>query len=445
MTTQTKKYVRRGVAAVAIGTAVTTGLVGCGFGGANTLPVPGAPGTGDGSYRVSAIIPTAAGLVTNAPIMLDDATIGSIGKITVDNWNARVEMRMNKGAQIPSGSHVMVGMTSVLGSSHLQILQPDSPGGSMMRAGDTIPLAKCPEQQNIAGPADKGKAIPDVSVAQQVSACAFPTTEQVLSSLSVVLNGGGLAQFGDIVTEVNKTFDGRQDAIADLVPRMNKLVGTLNAQRGNIIKAIDGLDRLTQTMNEQAPTIEKALADSPKILQLLVDQKQQLVDALGAIGKLSDTADDILKANGDDIRTAVKALEPTLAQLESTGPSLAKSLGVLLSFPFPEKAISNVVRGDYVNTDLNLDLTFYRLGKTLFPSVLGSRIIGPEAVAGRPAGAAGRGLNPFRSPMQRENLNPQNLNPQGIIPGLVPGQAPGARKPGAKKPKRNQQPGRAPR
>ncbi|GED99050.1 MCE family protein [Gordonia crocea] len=391
---------RRAVAAMAVGTVVATGLVGCGFGGANTLPVPGAPGTGSGAYRISAIVPTAAGLVTNAPIMLDDATVGSIGSITVDDWNARIEMRLDKGTRIPAGSHVMVGMTSVLGSSHLQVLQPDKPTDTMMKAGDTIPLAKCPEQENLRPTATAGQEIPDVSVAQQLSACTFPTTEQVLSSLSVVLNGGGLSQFGDIVSEVNKTFKGRQDTIAKLVPRLNQLVGTLNSQRGSIIAAIDGLDRLTATMNAQAPTIEKALADSPKILDMLVGQRQQLVDALGAIGRLSSTADDILRANSDDIRLAVRALVPTLDQLQSTGPSLVKSLGVLLTFPFPESAISNVVRGDYVNTDLNLDLTFARLGQGLFPSVLGSRILGPEALAGRPAGAARRGLNPFQSPMQ---------------------------------------------
>ena len=393
---------RRTLAAVAVGTALATGLVGCGFGGANTIPVPGAPGTGDGSYRISAIIPTAAGLVTNAPIMLEDATIGSIGAITVDNWNARVEMRLNKGAQIPSGSHVMVGMTSVLGSSHLQILQPDSPDGPMLGAGATIPLAKCPEQENLKPTAAQGQQIPDISVAQQISACAFPTTEQVLSSLSVVLNGGGLSQFGDIVSEVNKTFNGRQDTIAKLVPRLNKLVGSLNSQRDNIVRAIEGLDRLTATMNAQRPTIEKALSDSPRILQMLVDQRQQFVDTLASIGRLSSNADDILKANGDDIRLAVKALVPTLDQLQSTGPALTQSLGVLLTFPFPESAIDMVVKGDYLNTDLNLDLTFARLGQGLFPAVLGSRILGPEALAGRPAGAARRGLNPFQSPMQQQ-------------------------------------------
>ena len=43
---------------------------------------------------------------------------------------------------------------------------------------------------------------PDINSAQQVPGCSYPTTEQVLSSLSVVLNGGGLSQFGDVVHEM---------------------------------------------------------------------------------------------------------------------------------------------------------------------------------------------------------------------------------------------------
>lgn len=111
----------------------------------------------------------------------------------------------------------------------------------MMSPGDEIPLTKCPEQENLSTPKDP---VPDITAAQQVQACTFPTTEQVLSSLSVVLNGGGLSQFGDIVHELNNVFAGRQDVITKLLPRLNRLVGDLNGQRNNIIRAMEGLDRL---------------------------------------------------------------------------------------------------------------------------------------------------------------------------------------------------------
>lgn len=371
-------------------------LTGCSFDGPNSLPVPGAEGTGGGSYEITALIPSAAGLVNNAPVLIDDATVGSIGDIEVEDWNALVTIRLNDGVIVPRGSHVMVGLTSVLGSTHLEIVQPAEPEGGRLEPGDRIPLTKCPEQSNIV-PDPSVPAVPDINAAQQVSACTYPSTEQVLSSLSVVLNGGGLSQIGDIVHEMSEVFGGREDQIKKLIPRLNTLVADLDAQKGNIIRATEGLDRLSRTMNEQAGTIKRALDDSPQILQLLVDQRQQFLDTLGSVATLSKTANDILDANSENIVTIVEGIEPALDQLQAAGPAMTQSLNILLTFPFYEPTIRRIVKGDYVNSDLVLDLTVERLSKTMFASL---GVTGPEGVFGRPAGAAARGLNPFIAPLQ---------------------------------------------
>ncbi len=384
---------RGGLAAGAV--ALTTLLAGCSFDGPNSLPVPGAAGTGGGSYEITALIPSAAGLVTNPPVLIDDSTVGSIGDIEVQDWNALVTLRLNKGVIIPRGSHVMVGMTSVLGSTHLEIVQPAEPEGGRLEEGDEIPLTKCPEQSNIVSD-PKVPAVPDINAAQQVAACTYPSTEQVLSSLSVVLNGGGLSQVGDIVHEMSQVFGGREDQIKKLIPRLNTLVADLNAQKGNIIRATEGLDRLSRTMNEQKDTIERALDASPQILQLLVDQRQQFLDTLASVSKLSKTANDILDANSEDIVTIVEGIEPALDQLQASGPAMTQSLNILLTFPFYEPTVRKIVKGDFVNSDLTLDLTVDRLSETMFASL---GVTGPEGVFGKPAGAAARGLNPFTAPL----------------------------------------------
>ncbi|MED5802007.1 MlaD family protein [Gordonia sp. Z-3] len=373
---------------------VVVAATACGFSGLNSLPVPGAQGTGSGAYQISAVLPNAAGLVSNAPVMIDDVTVGSVGDIEVRDWNAELDIRLDKGVRIPQGSHVMVGMTSVLGSTHLQIVEPDSYDG-YMAPGDQIPLPACPESPNIAAPTTAPPE-PDINSAQQVPGCSYPTTEQVLSSLSVVLNGGGLSQFGDVVHEMDAIFGGRQEQIRALVPRLNVLVADLNRQRGNIIRAMEGLDRMTAAINEQTPTVEKALADAPAILSLLNDQRQQFVTALDSLGRLSKTTNDVLDANSDDIETIVANLDRVLEQTAAAGPALPGSLKILLTFPFLEEAIPTIIKGDYVNSDLVLDLTFERLNNTIFRSV---GAVGPEGVAGTPAGAAKRGLDPFTSPL----------------------------------------------
>jgi len=46
---------------------------------------------------------------------------------------------------------------------------------------------------------------------------AYPSTEELLSSLSVLLNGGGLAQAQTIVAEVNNILDGNGTNVRELV------------------------------------------------------------------------------------------------------------------------------------------------------------------------------------------------------------------------------------
>ncbi|MDL9936500.1 MCE family protein [Gordonia sp. ABSL1-1] len=391
-------------------------VAGCGYDGPGSVPVPGAEGTGDGAYQITAIIPTAAGLVNNAPVYIDDSTVGSVGDIEVKDWNAQVTIRLKKGTMVPQGSHVMVGMTSVLGSMHLQIVQPAEPTGQMMKAGEEIPLTQCPEQPQIKAPTDT-PLVADINVAQDVALCTYPTTEQVLSSLSVVLNGGGLSQMGDIVHEMNDIFSGHQTSIRNLIPQLNTLVGELNDQKADIIRATEGLDRLSRSMNEQSATIENALQASPRILQLLVDQRKPLTDALAAAAKLSTTANDVLDANTDDIKAFAHNLRPALEQLAATGPALSQSLNILLTFPFYEPSIRKLVKGDYVNSDLVLDLTFARLNKSMFASI---GLTGPEGVLGRRAGAAARGLDPFLSPLKPGGERPRDTADPVPAPGMLP-------------------------
>lgn len=383
-------------------------MSGCGFQGLGNMPIPGAKGTDNGAYQISAMIPTAAGLNTNAPVMIDDATVGSVGSISLQDWNARVGIRLDKGVRVPKGSHVMVGMTSVLGSSHLQIVQPENPTGGYLGAGDQIPLTRCPEQTNIAAPGQSTRVVADINSAQQVAQCTYPSTEQVLSSLSVILNGGGLAQLGDIVHEMNAVFTPNRAQIRALLPRLNTLVADLDRQKGNIISATEGLDRLSQNINSQTPTVERALSDAPQILQLLVDQRPHFTGALDALSRLSTTTNEILEANDADIKTIVTNLSRVLGQLQSAGPALTQSLGLLFTFPFVEDKIPDIVRGDYVNGDLVLDLTFDRLRKGALSSV---GLVGPEGVTGTPAGAARRGLNPFTSPLQPGGGAPRTTAP----------------------------------
>lgn len=385
----------RRLVAVVAAAALLAPITACGADPIAGVSAVGAQGTGEGAYQITALIPSAAGLVRNAPVLLADTTVGSVGNIEVSDWRAKVTVRLNAEVKVPEGSHAMIGMTSVLGSSHLAIVPPAEPNGKYVSAGGSLPMADCPKPGNLAAPA--GKPVPNINQAQTVDPCRYPTTEQVLSSLSVVLNGGGLSRVGEVVQELSAAFGGRGEKLSTLIPKLNTLVTDLDEQTANIITASEGLDRLTAAINAQEATMQRALQSGPQILQLLVDQRQNLITALGAVGDLSSTANQILAKNSDDLKVIVPNMRQLLSQLASTGPALTNSLRILLTFPFLEESIDTVVKGDYVNSDLVLDLTFDRLNKTMMASI---GLTGPEGLLGVSAREARKSANPLTEPFQ---------------------------------------------
>ncbi len=234
MRSRTARFVAAATTVVAAAT-----LSGCEWDGLNSVPMPGAAGRGDDAYQVQIRMPNVTTLTQNSPVRIDDVTVGSIENIEVENWHALVTVSLEGDVALPANATARIGQTSLLGSQHLELAAPTTePPEGRLEPGDIIPIER---------------------------AGAYPTTEQTLSSLSVVLNGGGLAQINDITTELNAAFVGREDSIRDLLPRLDELVSTLDTQREDIVSALEGMDRLASTVNNQNETLVRAWRNCPRL------------------------------------------------------------------------------------------------------------------------------------------------------------------------------------
>src|SRR5699024_8157472 len=310
---------RKLVAATAFGcTALLAG--GCTWNGLNSLPLPGTVGTDDDSFELTAVVPDVGTLTQNSPVMIDDVTVGSIRKVTADdNWNARVTIGLQAGTRVPRGTRAMVGQASLLGSQYLELDPPKgATGNDLLGDGDIIPLQH---------------------------GGTFPSTEQTLSTLSVVLNGGGLAQLQDITTELNAALGGNEESLHDLIPRLDELVSTLDDQRGEIVAAMDGMDRLSSTVNDQDQVHSAALTELDPASGVLADQQDALTEAIIALRDCSTVADNVLTESGSDLRSLTADLTPVLAALADSGNQLPETLSLLFTSPFPMETLFNATRG----------------------------------------------------------------------------------------------------
>lgn len=381
----------RRLAVTAVAACSVLLISGCSWDGLNSLPLPGAVGTGSQSYELIVEMGDVGTLTQNSPVMIDDVTVGSIRKLSVNpDWTATVVIGLEQNVEVPRGTHAMVGQASLLGSQFLGLIPPtnaEAQSGPMLQNGDVI--------------------------SKNATATA-PSTESTLSTLSVVLNGGGLAQLNDITTELNAAFNGNQGNIHDLLPQLESLTSTLDKQKHDIIGAMEGVNELSATVRDQNDVLEAALQGLAPATQVLADEKDNLAGAIIALGNFSGVADDVLTQSGEALRSNIAALNPILAALADTGNALPNTLSILFTFPFPMDTLFNAMRGDYTNLWDEVDLTSARLNQALFlGGDLYNSMGGPDAIVGQLSGNANVKGDPFNpklpSPDQIEDEGPGQL------------------------------------
>jgi phospholipid/cholesterol/gamma-HCH transport system substrate-binding protein len=308
-------------------------LAGCGssggFSGMYQLPLPGGADLGDHPYRVVAHFGDVLDLVPHAGVKVHDVAVGRVDRIELarDNRTAVVTMLVNGDVRLPANAGAELRQSSLLGEKFVELRTPDAPEGTL-RDGAVIPI-------------DRTNRNPEI--------------EEVLGALSLLLNGGGIAQLSTIVDEVNKALDGNEPELRATLSNIDSVVQVLDGEKNDITKAIDALGRLSTNLVAQTGTIEVALDQLGPGLAVVNEQRDQLVTMLSALENLSHVAVDVVNRSRDDIADDLRLLAPTLQQLAKAGTDLPKSLQFLVTYPFTDYAL-NAVKGDYVNVDVTFDL-----------------------------------------------------------------------------------------
>jgi len=327
--------------AVALGLALITVTVsGCGWQGLNSLPMPGTKGGGPGAYQIQAQLPDATTIQENSRVRVGDVNVGTVTRIERQGWHALLSMTLDNGVELPANATAMVGQTSLLGSTHVELAAPtaEAPRGRLAN-GSLIPLA---------------------------SGSTYPTTEQTLAAVSMLLNGGGVGKIQEITTELSTAFRGREQDLRSLIGELDRFIGQLNDQTADIIGATESFNDLVGQFADQKPVLDKALRTVPEALEVLSSQREKLAEALVKIGRFSALAADSVDQTKSALVTELKDLAPVLAALADAGPAMTRSLSLLTTFPWPQETLSKWVRGDYANLTAVIDLTLSRIDSSLF-------------------------------------------------------------------------------
>ena len=334
------RRIRLGMAYLAIA-VVVAGMSGCGgWRGLNSLPMPGTQGDGPGSFVIQAQMPDVNNIQPNSRVRVGDVNVGTVTKIERQDWHALLTMRLNGDVNLPENSTVTIGLTSLLGSLHIELAPPtDAPPQGRLHDGSLIPLSH---------------------------GGAFPSTEQTLAALSVVLNGGGLAQVQDITEAFSTAFRGREQDLRSMITQIDLFTRNVNDQTGDIIAATESLNDLVGQFAAQQPVLDHAIETIPEALAVLSRERQNLVEAADQFGKFSALTVDSVNKTKDNLVKELHDVGPVLESLANAGPSMTRALSLIPTFPFPNETIEMWQRGDYANLTAIADLTLSRIDSSFF-------------------------------------------------------------------------------
>ncbi|MER5554511.1 MCE family protein [Streptomyces sp. NPDC002793] len=307
--------------------ATTVGLPS--FSGIDQVPLPGGADLGDHPYEITAEFGDVLSLAPQSSVKVNDVAVGRVTEIalTPGSWTAKVTMRVNGKIELPANAYAHLEQSSLLGEKFVQ-LSPPSTGTAhgALADGDRIPLARTNRN---------------------------PEVEEVFGALSMLLNGGGVAQLKTITTELNKALAGQEPQIRSMLKRVDTLVTNLDTHKEDITQALDGVNRLAATLATRKQDVGTVLTGLTPGLKVLEKQRGSLLTMLRSLDTLSTVAVDTINRSKADMIADLKALAPTLAALADSGDDLPDSLQVLLTYPFTDEVLRGV-KGDYLNVYLDV-------------------------------------------------------------------------------------------
>jgi phospholipid/cholesterol/gamma-HCH transport system substrate-binding protein len=303
----------------------------CASDGIYAIPLPGGANVGDHPMHLDIRFDDVLDLVPQSAVKVNGVAVGRVSSIDVapDGWTASVYAVVNNSVQLPANAHAEVKQTNLLGEKFIELDPPPAnPSPEPLQDGAVIPVQNTMHATEV---------------------------EQVLGALSLLLNGGGVAQLQPIVTELNKTLGGRGDKVRDLLVQANTLINGLNQQVADIQHALDGLGTLSERVGQQSDQIAKILDELPAGIHILDQQRPELIGLLQQLDRVGQAGVGILDKSKYNLINDLVALRPTLQELGRSAPDLVTAFPLIPTYPFPDEAIKSEFGGS-VNTWLSVDL-----------------------------------------------------------------------------------------
>ena len=274
---------------------------------------------------IYAIFADVGDLVPKSGVQSSDVRIGTVEKIALDGFNARVTMSISKAAVIPGDARALIRSTSLLGEKFVDLASTDRGSGKpTIRDGQTIPLARTAK---------------------------IASLDDALLKLGQILEDGDVADLGVFINSTAEILEGKQEHLGELFGELSTLTSTVARHAPELSAAIDSLDTAFAAL-AQTEDLGGTIASSAKTLDILTDQQKDLENLIGSLDTFASAAAGYTSKTTGANDATLKNIRLILDQVMTATTDLDQALSSLARY---SQLWPKAIPGDYIQLDVVLE------------------------------------------------------------------------------------------
>ena len=303
---------RRALVLVAVGVGLL-GLTSC------TIQTANAP---TGKVSLTATFDDVQELLIGHNVQVSNVVVGSIKKIELDGFRARVTLSILDGRNIPVGTSALIKRTSLLGEHFVDLVFPptfDATNGPFLKNGDVI-------QQT----------------AEQ------PDFEDLVHQAAEVIGAVTANDVSSVIEAGYKGVGGKGKQLHALIAELTQVTNALAGQRDKLAATVDGLGALGASLAPGSAQLGTLVDDLAATSQTLAADRNRIVNTLQSLVDLATlTNTTILGPHAEKLRDLIIQIDPLLQSLADSKATLEQLIPNLLRFT---ELIDDAVRHDDLMT-----------------------------------------------------------------------------------------------
>lgn len=305
------------------------------------------PSLQSGGYTIKAEFGNALNLPDKAKVRLSGADVGEVTEMGVHDFTANVNMRIAEDVQLPRGTRAELRTATPLGDVFVALTPP-------------------PEATQATPPLGDGDTITEQSTE------AAATVEELLTTASLLVNGGAIRNLTDIANGMGRAVGDRGERINGLIDQSTQLVDALAARSDDIRTAVAETNQLATQLKDNQHVIDEFVTTAGPAAATVGDTGPRALDLVRQVDDISSQLAKFPVVQGAETGGLIQNLNEISAGMNQAATSPDASLDAMNALlPSILKLTSSTAA--HGNVDLE-DFSVGALPDPLHPGDPGSKV-----------------------------------------------------------------------